>query len=682
MATLSPGFITNPNPILPDFAAIDRAVQTTQTNALAMDVTRGNLADADTERDARAAQWLLTVSGGDPAKMAEHYPAVLAERQRAGGARNAPSQFPGVETVQRWAAMGTPSATLGQQRANLAGNTALLSSLTGGSQPGASSTPGVPTEPGAPPDYSVPRGIRNNNPLNLSFANQPGATKENHPNPRFAAFATPEEGVSAAVNQLKLYQSRGNNTLRGMISTWAPPSENDTEAYVRHVAQTTGLDPDKPVNLDDPAVASKLVQAMARHENGRPLDPTIADRGVSAPVAPRGVAARTGGVDVAGPTGAVPGTPPAPGVQPPAQTGQQQTTQQQPQQTAATTQQQPSAPQPGSYTPTQIKRLAALAANPNTTEAQFISLTTKFDDDNRLAWQNAQAAQQHAQTQANAQATQAREQERLRLAQEEAETKPERVLVRYADKIADGTATHQERQLYALASHHYLKPQMQWVDDPGGDPTKKEMRTIPGQMPSGFPHPDFRPGQAEPQQPVTKTDFKPLPDKEREILIDTAKRLDQVVGQSKTFKPSYAGFANATVGEIANTAARNLPASKEAVDRAQWWSDYQRYKLAVRQGVSGQSLTESEKIEFDKADINPGMTEEVIRRNLDAQDRVLRTAHERRVGSLAYDRYNPDTIRAASGLDPAKVPARPLETPAAHQPEKKPLPPGWTVKIP
>jgi hypothetical protein len=203
-------------------------------------------------------------------------------------------------------------------------------------------------------------------------------------------------------------------------------------------------------------------------------------------------------------------------------------------------------------------------------------------------------------------------------------------------------------------------------------------------MPSGFPHPDFKPGQ-QPQSPPTATkapDVKPLPEAERKVLLDTAGRLDQVSEQVNTFKPDYAGFTNAAVGDLANTAARNLPASKLATDRANWWSDYQRYKLAVRQGISGQSLTASEMSEFDKADINPGMTPEVVKRNLEHQASVLRTSHERRVASLAADKYSPDAIRAASGLDPAKVTSRPVGAPDASQPQKTSLPPGWTVKIP
>lgn len=51
---------------------------------------------------------------------------------------------------------------------------------------------------------------------------------------------------------LDTYRTRyGIDTLRGMISRWAPPSENRTEAYIRAVADDTGLDPDKPLDTRD-----------------------------------------------------------------------------------------------------------------------------------------------------------------------------------------------------------------------------------------------------------------------------------------------------------------------------------------------------------------------------------------------------------------------------------------------
>jgi len=129
-------------------------------------------------------------------------------------------------------------------------------------------------------DASGPRGLRNNNPLNLSFANQDGAVMETHSSPRFARFASMEDGVAASVRQLVRYQERGVATLSAMITRWAPPSENDTAAYIQQVARETGIAPDAVVNMRDPETVAALVASMAKKENGRPLDPAVALRGV------------------------------------------------------------------------------------------------------------------------------------------------------------------------------------------------------------------------------------------------------------------------------------------------------------------------------------------------------------------------------------------------------------------
>lgn len=187
--------------------------------------------------------------------------------------------------------------------------------LYGGGGPSAS--PGAPATatpaPGgsmpSPGDPSLPRGLRNNNPLNLSFVQgQPGVQGSDG---RFGIYATPEEGIAAGVRQLQLYAQRGVTTLAGIINRWAPPNENNTGGYVAAVARATGLRPNEPVDLSNPAVVTRLVGAMAQMENGRPLDPAIASRGVQ--MALGGGSAGGGGEPRAIPTQA---TPPQAGAQP------------------------------------------------------------------------------------------------------------------------------------------------------------------------------------------------------------------------------------------------------------------------------------------------------------------------------------------------------------------------------
>ena len=84
----------------------------------------------------------------------------------------------------------------------------------------------------------------------------------------FQQFKTPEEGIQAADKNLKAYGDKGINTLRGVISRWAPPSENDTEAYIKNVSQKIGLKPDEPIDLSDPVQRHVISGAMFTHEQG------------------------------------------------------------------------------------------------------------------------------------------------------------------------------------------------------------------------------------------------------------------------------------------------------------------------------------------------------------------------------------------------------------------------------
>jgi hypothetical protein len=128
-------------------------------------------------------------------------------------------------------------------------------------------------------DQSLPRGIRNNNPLNLSYVQgQPGVQGTDG---RFGRYGSMEDGIAAATRQLQMYARRGLNTVAQIIGRWAPPSENNTGAYVARVARELGVAPDAPLNMNDPTVVSRLVGVMAHHENGRPIDPAVVTRGVA-----------------------------------------------------------------------------------------------------------------------------------------------------------------------------------------------------------------------------------------------------------------------------------------------------------------------------------------------------------------------------------------------------------------
>ncbi|HAP0139717.1 TPA: lytic transglycosylase domain-containing protein [Escherichia coli] len=113
------------------------------------------------------------------------------------------------------------------------------------------------------------RGIRNNNPGNLNFAGQKGATLESGPNARFARFPTMLEGIAALDRQVMLYLKRGKNTIDQIIDIYAPSSDgNNTSSYKSYLSQFTGLGINEKIDGSNFDVMKKLIQGIINHENG------------------------------------------------------------------------------------------------------------------------------------------------------------------------------------------------------------------------------------------------------------------------------------------------------------------------------------------------------------------------------------------------------------------------------
>lgn len=117
---------------------------------------------------------------------------------------------------------------------------------------------------------SAPRGIRNNNPGNLNFANQSGATKEGGPNGRFAVFESMEHGVAALYKQLQIYFKKGVNTLSSIVKTYAPASDgNNVDAYVSALSKATGKGANEAIDAGDTSTIARLMKGIVDHENGK-----------------------------------------------------------------------------------------------------------------------------------------------------------------------------------------------------------------------------------------------------------------------------------------------------------------------------------------------------------------------------------------------------------------------------
>lgn len=124
----------------------------------------------------------------------------------------------------------------------------------------------------------LPRGIRNNNPGNLNFAGQKGATLENGPDARFARFPTMLEGIAALDRQVMLYLKRGKNTIDQIIDIYAPSSDgNNTSAYKSYLSKYTGLGINERIDGANLQTMRKLIQGIINHENGAAAKSIISD---------------------------------------------------------------------------------------------------------------------------------------------------------------------------------------------------------------------------------------------------------------------------------------------------------------------------------------------------------------------------------------------------------------------
>lgn len=116
-----------------------------------------------------------------------------------------------------------------------------------------------------------PRGIRNQNPGNIRHAlgTRWQGSAGTQTDPSFVQFVGAKWGIRAIARTLITYQDKHKlRTVRQIIDRWAPPSENNTQAYIRAVASRIGVSPEQRIDVYDYPVMHALVLAIIRHENG------------------------------------------------------------------------------------------------------------------------------------------------------------------------------------------------------------------------------------------------------------------------------------------------------------------------------------------------------------------------------------------------------------------------------
>lgn len=110
------------------------------------------------------------------------------------------------------------------------------------------------------------RGFRNNNPGNLRYAGQKGATRDAD---GYAVFSDRAAGIAALDRQLDLYLQRGNNTISSIVEKYAPRNENLTDNYKAFVSKQTGIDQNQVLDRDDVASQARVIRAIIDMEIGK-----------------------------------------------------------------------------------------------------------------------------------------------------------------------------------------------------------------------------------------------------------------------------------------------------------------------------------------------------------------------------------------------------------------------------
>lgn len=85
----------------------------------------------------------------------------------------------------------------------------------------------------------------------------------------FCVFENTDYSIRAGIKILRSYRMRNIKTIRQIIETFAPATENDTERYITSVCKWTGYSASQEVS--NPVIASMVLASMIRMETGLQL---------------------------------------------------------------------------------------------------------------------------------------------------------------------------------------------------------------------------------------------------------------------------------------------------------------------------------------------------------------------------------------------------------------------------
>lgn len=127
---------------------------------------------------------------------------------------------------------------------------------------------------------ATPRGIRNNNPLNLRISDSAWLGKvprSQNTDGAFEQFVSLAYGIRAAMKNIRtLCRRRPGMTMAQLIHAWAPASDgNNPSRYIAEVKRRSAIMPGEVILTHDKTMMSRLARAMAEVECGRAFDLSV-----------------------------------------------------------------------------------------------------------------------------------------------------------------------------------------------------------------------------------------------------------------------------------------------------------------------------------------------------------------------------------------------------------------------
>lgn len=125
----------------------------------------------------------------------------------------------------------------------------------------------------------IPRGIRNNNPLNIRIGNVWLGEVAEPSDPDFEQFVSMVYGVRAGFVLIRRYiRHYHRTTIPQVIAAWAPSNENNTQRYIDTVCSISRISAEDSLDYFNEEQMVRLVDAMIFVECGQHIsEKTIRD---------------------------------------------------------------------------------------------------------------------------------------------------------------------------------------------------------------------------------------------------------------------------------------------------------------------------------------------------------------------------------------------------------------------